>query len=46
MSDATITKFHNPACCTSRNTQALIRNRSIEPAVDAVNAESSRRVAA
>lgn len=29
MSDVTI--YHNPACGTSRNTLALIRNRGIEP---------------
>ena len=31
MSDVTI--YHNPACGTSRNTLALIRNRGIEPQV-------------
>jgi len=29
----TITIFHNPACGTSRNTLALIRNSGVEPAV-------------
>ena len=33
MSDATITIFHNPACGTSRNTLALIRNSGVEPVV-------------
>ncbi|MEP7298945.1 MAG: arsenate reductase (glutaredoxin) [Burkholderiales bacterium] len=33
MSDATITIFHNPACGTSRNTLALIRNSGVEPMV-------------
>ena len=33
MSDATITIFHNPACGTSRNTLALIRNSGDEPRV-------------
>ncbi|TAM06768.1 MAG: arsenate reductase (glutaredoxin) [Paraburkholderia sp.] len=31
MSDVTI--YHNPACGTSRNTLAMIRNAGIEPAV-------------
>jgi len=31
--DAAITIYHNPACGTSRNTLALIRNSGIEPAV-------------
>lgn len=31
MSDVTI--YHNPACGTSRNTLALIRNAGLEPAV-------------
>lgn len=30
MSDATITIFHNPACGTSRNTLALIRNSGVD----------------
>ena len=29
----TITIFHNPACGTSRNTLAMIRNSGVEPAV-------------
>lgn len=29
----TITIFHNPACGTSRNTLALIRNSGVEPTV-------------
>ena len=33
MSDATITIFHNPACGTSRNVLALIRNSGVEPVV-------------
>jgi arsenate reductase len=33
MSDAEITIYHNPACGTSRNTLALIRNAGIEPRV-------------
>ena len=33
MSDATITIFHNPACGTSRNTLALIRNSGVEPII-------------
>jgi arsenate reductase (glutaredoxin) len=33
MSDATITIFHNPACGTSRNALALIRNSGVEPMV-------------
>jgi arsenate reductase len=33
MNDATITVFHNPACGTSRNTLALIRNSGVEPTV-------------
>ncbi len=33
MSDATITIFHNPACGTSRNTLALIRNSGVEPVI-------------
>jgi arsenate reductase (glutaredoxin) len=33
MSDTTITIFHNPACGTSRNTLALIRNSGVEPVV-------------
>lgn len=31
--DATITIYHNPACGTSRNTLALIRNSDVEPVV-------------
>jgi arsenate reductase len=31
MSDVTI--YHNPACGTSRNTLALIRNAGVEPAI-------------
>lgn len=31
--DATITIYHNPACGTSRNTLALIRNSGVEPLV-------------
>jgi arsenate reductase len=33
MTDATITIYHNPACGTSRNTLALIRNSGVEPVV-------------
>lgn len=33
MSDATITLFHNPACGTSRNVLALIRNSGVEPVI-------------
>jgi len=33
MSDSAITIYHNPACGTSRNTLALIRNAGIEPRV-------------
>lgn len=32
MSDTSITIYHNPACGTSRNTLALIRNSGVEPA--------------
>ena len=31
--DASITIYHNPACGTSRNTLALIRNSGVEPVV-------------
>ncbi|MES2101107.1 MAG: arsenate reductase (glutaredoxin) [Pseudomonadota bacterium] len=33
MTDAAITIYHNPACGTSRNTLALIRNSGAEPVV-------------
>lgn len=33
MNDAQITIYHNPACGTSRNTLALIRNSGVEPTV-------------
>ena len=33
MSTASITIYHNPACGTSRNTLALIRNSGVEPIV-------------
>jgi arsenate reductase len=33
MSSDTVTIYHNPACGTSRNTLALIRNAGIEPNV-------------
>ena len=33
MSDTAITIYHNPACGTSRNTLALIRNSGVEPVV-------------
>ena len=33
MSDTRITIFHNPACGTSRNTLALIRNSGVEPVI-------------
>ncbi|MFQ2201537.1 glutaredoxin-dependent arsenate reductase [Aeromonas hydrophila] len=33
MNDAHITIYHNPACGTSRNTLALIRNSGVEPTV-------------
>ncbi len=29
----TVTIYHNPACGTSRNTRALIRNSGTEPEV-------------
>ena len=33
MSDPKITIYHNPACGTSRNTLALVRNSGVEPTV-------------
>ena len=33
MTDPAITIYHNPACGTSRNTLALIRNSGVEPAI-------------
>ena len=33
MKDQPVTIYHNPACGTSRNTLALIRNAGIEPTV-------------
>ena len=33
MSSHEVTIYHNPACGTSRNTLALIRNAGIEPAI-------------
>ena len=33
MNDTAITIFHNPACGTSRNTLALIRNSGVEPLI-------------
>jgi len=33
MSDPKITIYHNPACGTSRNTLALIRNSGVDPTV-------------
>ncbi len=33
MSDPAVTIYHNPACGTSRNTLAMIRNAGIEPTV-------------
>ncbi len=33
MSDSAITIYHNPACGTSRNTLALVRNSGVEPTV-------------
>lgn len=33
MNDVQITIYHNPACGTSRNTLALIRNSGVEPTV-------------
>ncbi|MGL6536520.1 glutaredoxin-dependent arsenate reductase [Aeromonas hydrophila] len=33
MNDAQITIYHNPACGTSRNTLALIRNSGVDPTV-------------
>jgi arsenate reductase len=33
MNDAQTTIYHNPACGTSRNTLALIRNSGVEPTV-------------
>ena len=45
MNDTTITIFHNPACGTSRNTLALIRNSGVEPVINAAVLEQGRRVA-
>jgi arsenate reductase-like glutaredoxin family protein len=45
MTDTTIPIVHNPTRRTSRKPLALIRNSGVEPAVDTVNAERSRRVA-
>jgi hypothetical protein len=45
MSHTTPLNFHNPASGSSRNTRPLIRHSGVEPVVDAVNAERSRRVA-
>lgn len=40
---STITIYHNPACGTSRNTLALIRNAGVEPqVVEYVNAPPTR----
>jgi arsenate reductase (glutaredoxin) len=33
MNDTLITIYHNPACGTSRNTLALVRNSGVEPTV-------------
>jgi arsenate reductase len=33
MNNASITIYHNPACGTSRNVLALIRNSGVEPAI-------------
>ena len=33
MNDTTVTIYHNPACGTSRNVLAMIRNAGIEPRV-------------
>ncbi|WP_262111329.1 glutaredoxin-dependent arsenate reductase [Aeromonas sp. Marseille-Q5825] len=33
MSDTAITIYHNPACGTSRNTLALVRNSGVDPTV-------------
>ena len=33
MNDSRITIYHNPACGTSRNTLALVRNSGVEPTV-------------
>jgi len=33
MSDPSVTIYHNPACQTSRNTLAMIRNAGIEPVI-------------
>ena len=33
MSDTATTIFHNPACGTSRNTLAMIRNSGVEPVI-------------
>ena len=33
MNDTTVTIYHNPACGTSRNVLAMIRNAGIEPQV-------------
>jgi arsenate reductase len=41
MSDASMTIFHNPACGTSRNTPAMIRNGGGAPVIDS----KGRRVA-
>ena len=43
MTTSDITIFHNPACGTSRNTLAMIRNAGIEPnIVEYVKAPPSR----
>ena len=40
----TVTIYHNPACGTSRNTLAMIRNAGIEPTViEYLNAPPDRR---
>jgi arsenate reductase (glutaredoxin) len=45
MSHAAITIFHNPACGTSRNALALIRNSGVEPVIDGPLERTGRRVA-
>lgn len=47
MDNTAVTIYHNPACGTSRNTLALIRNAGIEPQViDYVNTPPSQQVLA
>ncbi len=47
MDNTAVTIYHNPACGTSRNTLALIRNAGIEPQViEYVNTPPSQQVLA